>query len=96
MTKNTSRKNYHKKTKIGFFKNLRRKTSRAIPVVASGLKKVGSNVKNMTIKSKPAVEKGLGVIYKTVMSGLDFGLKGIKKGVRVIKSKTMSKTRRHK
>jgi len=96
MTKNRSRKNYHKKTKIGFFKNLKRRTTRAIPIVASGLKKVGSNVKNITMKSKPAVEKGLGVIYKSVISGLDFGLKGIKKGVHVIKSKTMSKTRRHK
>ena len=96
MTKNRSRKNYHKKTKIGLFKNLKKTTSRAIPIVASGLKKVGTNVKNITMKSKPVVEKGLGVLYKSVMSGLDFGLKGIKRGVHVIKSKTRSKTRRHK
>jgi hypothetical protein len=94
MPKTRTNKRYHKHRKInrGFFGKLRRTTNKALPVVASGLKRVGSNVKNITIKSKPVLEKGLGTIYKTVISGFDLGVKGIKRGVNVIKSKT----RRHK
>jgi hypothetical protein len=97
MPKFRSHKRYHKnkKSNRGFLKKINKTTRRAIPVVASGLKTVGSSVKNITIKSRPVVEKGLGAIYKTVLSGFDLGLKGIKKGIHVIKSKTMSKTRRH-
>ena len=44
------------------------------------------------MKSKPAVERGLGTIYNTVFSGLDLGVKGVKKGIRVV----TNKTRRHR
>jgi hypothetical protein len=84
------RRHQHKSKKINrsFFKKLRRTTGRAIPVVASGLKRVGSSVKTITTRSKPVVEKGLGAIYKSVLSGFDLGVKGI----RVV----TNKTRRHK
>uniref|UniRef100_A0A6C0JFF9 Uncharacterized protein n=1 Tax=viral metagenome TaxID=1070528 RepID=A0A6C0JFF9_9ZZZZ len=90
MPKTNSRKRYHKhkKSSRGFLKKLRTTTSKAIPVVASGLKKVGTSVKNITVKSKPTVEKGLSTIYKTVLSGFDLGVKGLKKGINVIKNKT--------
>jgi hypothetical protein len=98
MSKTRSHKRHHKSKKNGrnFFKKIRRTTGRAIPIVASGLKKVGSTVKNITMKSKPTIEKGLGLIYKSVLSGVDLGLKGIKKGIHTIRGKTMSKTRRHR
>jgi hypothetical protein len=48
------------------------------------------------MKSEPLIEKGLGVIYKTVTSGLDLGVKGVKKGINVIKNKSSSKTRRYR
>jgi len=82
----------HKKSSRGIFRKIRRTTGRAIPVVASGLKRVGSSVKTITMKSKPAVEKGLSTIYNTVFSGLDLGVKGVKKGIRVV----TNKTRRHR
>jgi hypothetical protein len=82
----------HKKPSRGFFRKIRRTTGTAIPVVASGLKRVGSSVKTITMKSKPALEKGLGSIYNTVFSGFDLGVKGVKKGIRVV----TNKTRRHK
>jgi hypothetical protein len=95
-TRTNKRYNKHKKTNRGFLKKFRRTTSRTLPFVVSGLKKVGNSVKNITMKSRPVAEKGLGAIYKSVLSGFDLGVKGIKKGIHVIKSKSASKTRRHK
>jgi hypothetical protein len=94
--KSLHRYNKNKKSNKNFLRKFRKTTARAIPIVASGLKKVGSSVKNITMKSRPLVEKGLGVLYNSVMTGFDLGVKGIKKGVNVIKSKSASKTRRHK
>jgi hypothetical protein len=96
MPKFRSHKRHHKRTKRGLFKKFKRTTGRAIPALASGLKKLGTNVKNVTMKSRPVVENSLGTIYKTVLSGFDLGVKGIKKGVHLIKNKSASKTRRHK
>ena len=88
MAKTKSHK-YHKKSssKNGFFKKLKKTTSKAIPVVTTGLKKIGSTVKNVTMKSKPTIEKGLGAIYKTVLSGFDLGVKGVNKGINMLSSK---------
>jgi hypothetical protein len=96
MPKTKSRKYSSRKSNRGYFKKIKNTTGRALPLAASGLKKVGSNVKNLTMKSKPVIEKGLGVIYKTVTTGFDLGLKGVKKGINVIKSKSSSKTRRRR
>lgn len=85
-----------RKSKRGFFKKIKSTTGRAIPLAASGLKNVGSSVKNIAMKSEPIIEKGLGVIYKTVTSGFDLGVKGVKKGINVIKNKSSSKTTRRR
>jgi hypothetical protein len=79
---------HHKRRGRGLLKGLTRTTGR----VASGLKKVGVNVKNITMKSKPKVEKGLGLLYKSVLSGIDLGVNGIKKGLHTLRGKT----RRHR
>lgn len=91
-TRSHNRRHKSKRTGRGFFKKLRKTTGRAIPVVAAGLKNVGVSVKNITMKSRPKVEKGLGLIYKSVLSGVDLGVKGIKKGFHTLKGKT----RRHR
>jgi hypothetical protein len=98
MPKSRSHKRHHKhkRTNRGLFKKITRTTGRAIPAVASGLRRVGSNVKNITMKSRPVVEKGLGSLYSGVLTGFDLGVKGIKKGIHVIKSKTLSRSRRHR
>jgi hypothetical protein len=87
---------HHKKSKRSFLRKIRNTAKKTLPVIASGLTKVGSDVKNITLKSKPVVEKGLGVIYDSVMTGFDLGVKGINKGIRTIKSRSASKTRRHR
>jgi len=86
------RHNKHKRTNRGLIKNLRR----TIPAVASGLKTVGSKVKNITVKSTPIVEKGIGSLYNGVLTGFDLGVKGVKKGVNLVKMNNSSKTRRHR
>jgi hypothetical protein len=92
MTKTKSRRNI---SKSNVFNKITTASKKTIPVVASGLKKIGSEVKNITIKSKPGIEKGLGVIYKSLLTGVNYGVKGIQKGIHVIKSKskTMRKSR---
>lgn len=92
----TKTRRHHKKTKRSFLRKLRNTAKKTLPVIASGVTKVGSTVKDITIKSKPTVEKGLGVIYGSVMTGLDLGVKGINKGIRSLKSRSASKTRRHR
>ena len=64
MPKFRSHKRYHKnkKTNRGFFKKIRTTTNRTIPLVTSGLRRLGSNVKNVTMKSRPVVENSLGTI----------------------------------
>ena len=70
-------------SKRGFFKKLKNTTSKTIPVVKSGLKKIGKTA----IKSAPIIEKGFAALYDTVVSGLNLGVKGVKKGIHMISSK---------
>jgi len=95
MAKSKSRRN---RTKSNIFNKIKSTSQKTLPVVASGLKKIGSDVKNITIKSKPGIEKGLGVVYKSFLTGVDYGVKGIQKGIHIIKSKskTMRKSRRRR
>ena len=95
MTKRT-RKNYKKKSKRGFFKKFGNNATRALPVIASGIKNVGTDVATITLKSRPKIEKGLGTIYEGVLTGFDMGVKGLKKGVNVITNNSLSKTRRNR
>ena len=92
MAKSKSRRS---RSKSNIFNKIKSASKKTLPVVASGLKKVGSDVKNITIKSKPGIEKGLGIVYKSLLTGVDYGVKGIQKGIYVIKSKskTMRKSR---
>jgi hypothetical protein len=92
MSKTKSRKNRSKS------KTFMRVTKKTLPIVAARLKKIGSHVKNITIKSRPGIEKGLGTVYNSVLTGFDYGVKRIKKGIHVIKnkSKTMRNSRRRR
>ena len=76
------------------------KTSqKALPAINTGLKNVGT----AAVKSIPIVEKGVSVVYGTMATGFDLGVKGVAKGVKVAKSFKKSrsskrhtrKTRRH-
>ena len=73
----------HKTAKRSFLKKIKNTTYKAIPIVKSGLKKVGTTA----IKATPIIEKGLGGLYNTVLSGLNLGVKGVKKGIHMISLK---------
>jgi hypothetical protein len=97
MAKSKSRKYSQRKnkktTKRNIFKSIRTTTSKAVPMVTSGLKKVGSTVVNVTKKTAPIIEKGVGAIYNTLASGFDLGVKGVKKGIKFV---NQSKKKRSK
>lgn len=92
MAKTKSRRNHKKR---GVFKTIKNTSKKALPALASGLKRIGKNVKNITIKSTPTIEKGLGTIYDSVLTGFDLGVKGVKKGVSLVK-KTTASGRKHR
>ena len=79
--KNTSRSR-------GFFNKMKKTSKSAIPVVKSGLNKVGSTVKSVAVKSEPVIKKGLGKVYSFMETGVKYTSNAIKKG--------MAKTRKRK
>jgi hypothetical protein len=82
----------------------KKSSKNSIHMVTSGLKKVGSTVVNVTKTAVPVVEKGVGVIYDTLSSGFNLGVKGVKKGINFVSKKSKknrgkrsrkNKSRRH-
>ena len=91
MTKSRS-----KSRKSGIMKNLKKTTSKAVPMVKSGLKSVGATVKTVAIKSAPTVNKGLEGVYGALATGFDMGIKGVTKGVSKMSKKTRSSSKHRK
>jgi len=85
----------HKSKKYSILKGLKKTTSKAVPIVESGLKSVGSTVKTVAIKSAPTVNKGLEGVYGALATGFDMGIKGVKKGVSSVSKMTKKRRRRH-
>jgi hypothetical protein len=80
-----SRKNRSIKNKTSkFFKTIGKTTKKAVPVIRSGLKTIGT-------KAVPIVEKGAKTVYGALKTGLDLGVNGIKS---LAKSAKKSKKRR--
>jgi hypothetical protein len=86
----------HKFKKSSILKGLKKTTSKAVPIVKSGLKSVGSTVKTVAIKSAPTVNKGLEGVYGALATGFDMGIKGVKKGVSKMTKKRGSNSRRRR
>ena len=86
--------------KSSLLKGLKKTTSKAVPMVKSGLKSVGSTVKTVAIKSAPTVNKGLEGVYGALATGFDMGIKGVSKGVssvsKMTKKRHISKRRSSK
>ena len=78
--KNRSIKN--KSTKL--IKKIGKTTKKAVPVIKSGLKKIGT-------KAVPIVKKGAENVYGALKTGFDLGVKGIES---LAKSAKKSKKRR--
>jgi hypothetical protein len=96
MTKSHRRRSSKKSS---LFKGLKKTTTKAVPMVKSGLKSVGSTVKSVAIKSAPTVNKGLEGVYGALATGFDMGIKGVSKGVSTVSSmtkKNRSSSRRNK
>jgi len=76
------------KSKLGkittFLKRVANKTNKYLPVINSGVKKVGKTTKKVAYKAKPIIEKSSAVIYNTIASGFDLGIKGTKKSLKYI------------
>ena len=79
--KNRSIKNKTNK----FLKTIGKTTKKAVPVIKSGLKTIGT-------KATPIVKKGAEDVYGALKTGFDLGVNGIKK---LAKSAKKSKKRRH-
>ena len=79
--------------------NITKTATKVIPIVGDGLKKVGSTAKGLAKTSVPIIEKGVSVVYKTMATGVDLGVKGAKsvaKSVSKFKKTTRRKTRFNK
>ena len=72
-----SKSRKHSKRSISF-KKVKNTTLKALPVVNKGLEKIGSTTKNVAVKSKPYLEKGVSAIYGTLAKGFDLGIQGAK------------------
>ena len=88
------RKSRSKSKKSSILKGLKKTTSKAVPMVKSGLKSVGATVKTVAIKSAPTVNKGLEGVYGALATGFDMGIKGVSKGVSKMTKKSRSKSHR--
>lgn len=77
--KNTRRP--HKKSS-GFLKKVKKTSKRAIPVVKSGLNKVGNTVKSVAVKTEPVIKEGFNKLYGYAKTGVDYTTSVIKKGVK--------------
>ena len=82
-----SRKNMGRRSN-GFYNKMKKTSKSAIPVVKSGLNKVGSTVKSVAVKSKPVIKESFNKLYGFVKTGVSYTSNAIKKG--------MKKTRKRK
>jgi hypothetical protein len=73
----SSKKSSRSSKKSGLFKGFKNTTSRAVPMLKTGLKSVGSTVKNVAVKSVPTVNKGLEGVYGAMATGFNMGIKGV-------------------
>ena len=63
-----------KKRRTGIIKNIGKTTKRVLPIVKTGLSKIGENVKVAATKSEPAIKQGFKSIYGTLATGFNMGL----------------------
>jgi len=74
-----SRKNRSIKNKTSkFFKTIGKTTKKAVPVIKSGLKTIGT-------KAAPIVKKGAEDVYGALKTGFDLGVNGIKSLAKSVK-----------
>ena len=62
------------KKRSSIIKNIGKTTKRVLPIVKTGLSKIGQNVKVAATKSEPAIKQGFKSIYGTLATGFNMGL----------------------
>jgi hypothetical protein len=62
------------KRRSSIIKNIGKTTKRVLPIVKTGLSKIGENVKVAATKSEPAIKQGFKSIYGTLATGFNTGL----------------------
>ena len=82
-----------KSRKSNVMKTIKKTASKTLPVVDKGLKKVGSTAKDVAEASIPIVEKGVSVVYGTMATGLDLGVKGVKSVAKGVSKKKRTRSR---
>ena len=75
-----SRKNIRRSN--GLYNKMKKTSIKAIPVMKSGLNKVGSTVKSVAVKSKPIIKEGFNKLYGYVKTGMSYTSNAIKKGIK--------------
>lgn len=84
-----------KSSKKNILNKIKKTTKKVIPAVETGLKNVGSTAKNISMKAKPIVQKGVSSIYGVLASGFDMGVKGVSKvASKIVSNKKTRKNRK--
>lgn len=76
-----SRKNIGRRT-TRFFNKVKKTSRSAIPIVKSGLNKVGSTVKSVAVKSEPVIKESFSKLLGFVKTGVNYTSNAIKKGIK--------------
>jgi hypothetical protein len=76
-----SRKNMGRRSN-GLYNKMKKTSKSAIPVVKSGLNKVGSTVKSVAVKSEPVIKESFNKLYGYVKTGVSYTSNAIKKGIK--------------
>jgi len=77
-----------KSRKNNLIKTINKTANQTLPVIDKGLKTIGTTTKDIAKASIPIIEKGVSVVYGTMATGVDLGVKGIKKTLKSRSRKT--------
>jgi hypothetical protein len=78
-----------------YIQRITKTSKRVLPIVDKSLTRVGVVAKDLTKKSIPIVEKGVSVIYGTMATGFDLGVKGARGVMNTMTKNKKSKHKRH-
>ena len=81
-----------KSRKNNIIKTVTKTSNKVLPVVDKGLKTIGTTAKDVASSSIPIIEKGVSVVYGTMATGFNLGVKGVNT---VSKGMTKSKHSKH-
>lgn len=93
--KNKTSKNRSSKNKK-YINQITKTSKKLLPIVDKTLSKVGTVAKDLTQKSIPIVEKGASIVYNTMATGFDLGVKGVKNVTNVVNKTTQKKRKSNK